>query len=410
MQKKLVIVLGMHRSGTSVLTKGISELGYFVGDKTLPANIANEKGYFEYEELIRLNNHILDELSVRWKTIDLIYINRCETFLNFIEERYYERAYKILENIFEQNDRCVIKDPRISLLMPFWEKVLANMKIKYKYVLAVRNPNEVSKSLVARRDVDFNYGQNLWLYYNTIILKNLKSDILVVNYSDVINDTKKTMYRLCEWLEVDKNSFQERINDFTSTFVEKSLKRQNEEILFDNPVLKQMYDFLNTDSILNSDCKMFIKKQEKHIDMYLNKCLKPFAGRSTKIFIDNGDDSTSESIVVHELESCFEQTINLDLIDFGEINNIRLKLADDDCIIVINEILINNEILDKNWSTNAVYKNGNHHVFMRWCDIYIENIACCIDNLKIKLEIYPIDGYSLSTGYKIKEREIKKLI
>ena len=61
-----LLVLGMHRSGTSVLTRVLSLLGADLPTHLLPANDGNESGYWESEELSRLQDELLASLNLAW--------------------------------------------------------------------------------------------------------------------------------------------------------------------------------------------------------------------------------------------------------------------------------------------------------------------------------------------------------
>ena len=44
---KVLVILGMHRSGTSLVANWLHDCGLHVGDRLLEGTFANEKGYFE---------------------------------------------------------------------------------------------------------------------------------------------------------------------------------------------------------------------------------------------------------------------------------------------------------------------------------------------------------------------------
>jgi hypothetical protein len=54
--KKIIVVLGMHRSGTSALTRGLSTLGVGLGDTLHPAGSDNPTGFWEDRDIIAFNN------------------------------------------------------------------------------------------------------------------------------------------------------------------------------------------------------------------------------------------------------------------------------------------------------------------------------------------------------------------
>ncbi|PZR23698.1 MAG: sulfotransferase family protein, partial [Azospira oryzae] len=69
-QQKLVIVLGMHRSGTSAITRGLKVIGVELGDRLEPpAAGINDKGYWEDMDLVALNVEMLDVCGRSWHSL-----------------------------------------------------------------------------------------------------------------------------------------------------------------------------------------------------------------------------------------------------------------------------------------------------------------------------------------------------
>ena len=67
MQQKAIIVLGMHRSGTSAVSGMLAELGVFMGSSLYaPQKGVNEKGFFENSLLVDLNEKLLDSQLWSW--------------------------------------------------------------------------------------------------------------------------------------------------------------------------------------------------------------------------------------------------------------------------------------------------------------------------------------------------------
>ena len=65
---RLVLVLGMHRSGTSTLARGLRVLGVALGKNLLPAHPCNPKGFFEDAGLYAFNKALLAQLGLTWRS------------------------------------------------------------------------------------------------------------------------------------------------------------------------------------------------------------------------------------------------------------------------------------------------------------------------------------------------------
>ena len=137
---QMVIVLGMHRSGTSVITHILSKAGFFVGEKSelMQGNQWNRKGYFERWSVLKANDLILSLCNGTWyappEEADIVRIGidpKIESLL------YHYRGY----------GRAAVKDPRMCLTFPVWRKALGK---KVRIVHITREPEAIAASLLKR--------------------------------------------------------------------------------------------------------------------------------------------------------------------------------------------------------------------------------------------------------------------
>jgi GT2 family glycosyltransferase/glycosyltransferase involved in cell wall biosynthesis len=165
-RKQLIFVLGMHRSGTSAITKGLETLGVTLGDRLLPAVAGdNDKGYFEDIDFNNLNIDLLTTAGATWESL------RPLSAHDFANTRFDALRMRAVTLINEKlvNGLCCVKDPRFSALLPFWLKVLDVVGVEPLFVMAVRNPQSVVRSLQTglRGEIPDALGYYLWLVSNT---------------------------------------------------------------------------------------------------------------------------------------------------------------------------------------------------------------------------------------------------
>jgi GT2 family glycosyltransferase len=159
--RQCILVLGMHRSGTSALTRELSLLGAAVPNHFLAGDANNEKGYWESAKLLALHKEMEIEFGSRW--------DDWRAFDSKVHDAqriaYYkmEIARIIVEEEFNDAPLFIIKDPRICRFVPLYEEILSTLKIKPLYVLAFRNPLAVFKSLEARDGMTASSASFLWL-------------------------------------------------------------------------------------------------------------------------------------------------------------------------------------------------------------------------------------------------------
>lgn len=159
-----ILVLGMHRSGTSALTRVINLLGADLPSRLLPPMRGNnEAGFWESEEIYRLNDEILASAGSAWDDwwpLDPVWF-RSET-----AETFKARALALLDEDFSQSRLFVLKDPRICRLLPFWLAVLHDFATEPRCILTLRHPSAVAASLEKRDGLDPRRTELLWLRYS----------------------------------------------------------------------------------------------------------------------------------------------------------------------------------------------------------------------------------------------------
>lgn len=154
------MVLGMHRSGTSAFSRVLSLLGCDLPRNVVDAGHGNEKGHWEPQRVVDLNERIFQTCGSYlhdWLAIPagLLASPQYETFR--------EQARLIVDEEYRGSRLAVLKDPRICRLFPFWADALKDGGIEPLVVVPVRNPLEVSASLLRRDRFDTSWGNLLWL-------------------------------------------------------------------------------------------------------------------------------------------------------------------------------------------------------------------------------------------------------
>lgn len=151
LDKIAVLVMGMHRSGTSMLTGILHELGCKGPATPLPGNSGNSKGYFESEPIMRLNNMVLVAAKSCWNDWKPL---GNEWHLSPRFDRYRAEAVKLLRSEYGDGAMIYLKDPRMCRLLPFWRQVLEQEGYRLVCIHTHRHPGDVSASLSLRKTVE----------------------------------------------------------------------------------------------------------------------------------------------------------------------------------------------------------------------------------------------------------------
>jgi hypothetical protein len=189
----------MHRSGTSVVAGALSFLGVSLGEpgRLLKPGADNPKGYFEIGAVVQLDDELLAHLGGAWDQPPVLDPG-WEHGPGLLPFR--ERAGAILDDSFgpeaARAPTIAWKDPRLSLLLPFWRTVTPIATT----VVVVRDPVEVAASLAERGySVGPAQAASLWLRY---VYAATAADCghLLVRHADLFEDLPGTIARLAAHL------------------------------------------------------------------------------------------------------------------------------------------------------------------------------------------------------------------
>jgi hypothetical protein len=158
--KMAVVVVGMHRSGTSALTRVLSFLGCDLPKTLMRATEHNEAGHWESQAITDFNDLLLESAGSKWN--DWLAFN-AGWYRSPKAEEFKKRALPLLNEEFGTSHLFVMKDPRISRLLPFWLDVIGAAGVKPVIVVVMRNPLEVAASLEQRDGFAPALGHLLWL-------------------------------------------------------------------------------------------------------------------------------------------------------------------------------------------------------------------------------------------------------
>lgn len=156
---RIFVVLGMHRSGTSLLAAALECLGVSYGERLIGPRPDNPKGFWEDRDVVSLNDALYAVLdgfssSLGFDEQRLLSNPECSDIQARIELLVSARM----------NEYAVygIKDPRMPRLMEVWRPVLEGVGSRVDYLIPLRNPLSVAASLAARDGFSIRKGLLLW--------------------------------------------------------------------------------------------------------------------------------------------------------------------------------------------------------------------------------------------------------
>lgn len=211
MTKKIICILGMHRSGTSLLCEILHSMGVSFGtqDELIAGNTANPDGYFELKKLAELMMDIYIDagkmsMDPCWLDLSTIPQSKKEWYCN----RIYQCLYPLVENCPE-HQIFAIKHPRICILLPWLKECFDKMHVKVEYIAIIRNPLETAQSLWKRDCYPIDFGLHLWEKHNAAILSYAKlSDTLFLNHQMLFDDFDSTYQKIATFLHLKEDYFE----------------------------------------------------------------------------------------------------------------------------------------------------------------------------------------------------------
>ena len=153
---KVILILGMHRSGTSCLAGSLQEMGLYLGTVNTAAP-HNAKGNRENRAIMDLHNTILQDNGGSWDAPP-----EKVTW----QPQHYVRRDEIIETYYPPDQAWGFKDPRTLLTLPGWLAALSNPQ----FVGTFRHPWAVAESLRTRNKFAQSVNYSLWLTYNQLLL------------------------------------------------------------------------------------------------------------------------------------------------------------------------------------------------------------------------------------------------
>ncbi|HTT88614.1 MAG TPA: sulfotransferase [Acidimicrobiales bacterium] len=192
-----VVILGMHRSGTSAVAGFLAKAGFFAGEEAdlLAAAEDNPRGFFERVDVNDLNDNLLARVDGAWDrppARELIRDHAAE---------WQAEAEAMLARLGSQaaGRPLVLKDPRISLLLPAW--LPAFDQGRFAIVVVDRSPLDVALSMRKRDGRPLYVALAIWQLYCTELLEGLAGRrVLLVRYEDFVKDPGHSGPRLLRQL------------------------------------------------------------------------------------------------------------------------------------------------------------------------------------------------------------------
>lgn len=234
-ENDVVVVLGMHRSGTSCLTGILQEMGVDLGDVVESAPF-NKKGNRESLGVMALNDEVLAYNDGSWD-------------VPIAELSWSDKHRRKRDKLISMHSGSSIwgfKDPRVLFTLPFWMEGLGKHRVHF--IGTFRNPLAVANSLNARQpEFSVERGIDLWASYTSKFIEYHKRySFPVVNFDLSPNEYLNSVVEAVKGMGVLPEGSAEKLEFFDSSLRHQSSepKPDTDEVREKLESVKPMYEYL----------------------------------------------------------------------------------------------------------------------------------------------------------------------
>lgn len=235
-----VCVVGMHRSGTSMVAAALSAAGVHLGGREAMQSPTpeNPRGFWEHRRFVELNDLLLTTLGGSWDLPPPL----PESWPRDPRLEPLRRDAEALLATFAGRKLWGWKDPRNSLTLPFWRGLVND---DLRIVVCLRHPLEVAASLAQRNGHTRALAFRLWSSYNRAIVENsTPGERLVTHYSSYFPDACPEISRLLRLLHIDPA---DEVVERCAAMIAPDLRHHREDVVQADclpPAVAELYETL----------------------------------------------------------------------------------------------------------------------------------------------------------------------
>jgi hypothetical protein len=217
MNTTCIAILGMHRSGTSALTRALNLCGVALPGQMMDNTEGNASGHWEPLEVVAIHDDLLTHHHLAWDDAGVGFTDVFDAsaaqvaqarITDFLRPHIHHRFF-------------AVKDPRLCNTLPLWEAPLHELGVDAVAIFATRHPLAVAKSLLSRNQMPLAHGILLWMQYTLAAeLHSRNWRRVVVHYDHLIHDWRQSIDPLMHWLGLPNASADTRISTQLDDFLQ----------------------------------------------------------------------------------------------------------------------------------------------------------------------------------------------
>jgi hypothetical protein len=239
--KKIIVVLGAGRSGTSLMMQILKKLGLSLSQNIIPAKAHNTLGTMEDAELAKVYDDLLLQIgSTRFLPISL------DRLSDDLKSHIQSKLINIMKNNMNASESIWgFKDPFTSYLLPLWYRIFNSTDTVPVFILVVRNPAQSILSRKKHFGTLESIGELAWLVNYTEALHHSAADCYIAHYEDWFIRGEEMAEELLEYTGLDPFFQGKNVAEALQGVVKENLNRSiYEDYEVQNEYLLKLYESL----------------------------------------------------------------------------------------------------------------------------------------------------------------------
>ncbi|SHF79912.1 hypothetical protein SAMN05444339_11336 [Loktanella atrilutea] len=230
-KRTCILVLGMHRSGTSALTGALTRVGIDGPATPMDSHDTNSKGFFESKDIWRFHENLLSSAGSSWddwRAVDPVWIESSQGV------EFSNKALELIDKEFNNSSYFVLKDPRVCRLVPFWINVFKLAEVSPVAFHIHRHPVEVAASLQSRDGFAFEYSYLLWLrHILDAELGSRQIPRIFTSFSRFLKDWPQVLNQAQDVFGIPWPNYSSPVFDEINRFITLDMKHHNDDKKFE---------------------------------------------------------------------------------------------------------------------------------------------------------------------------------
>lgn len=221
--KHVFVILGVARSGTSAIARGLKALGVDFGSQLTTSNKWNPTGFWEdHGVLNEVNGKVLAAMGSKIHDFKLI---DQHVLASDVLQDIRGSAVTLLQERFAATQYWAFKDPSTSRILSFWQTIFAAQQIQEHYVVTLRNPLSSAQSYKDLTGAALEAGLLLWLVHVLPAIEGTRGkNRVVVSFDLLMQDPMLQLERMKNQLSIPLIANAAELENYVQDFLDKKLR------------------------------------------------------------------------------------------------------------------------------------------------------------------------------------------